>query len=180
MQPAEQQLCKIETRLCACGPLDDGIALCQTFFGQTAVQSFAEVQTIPGAKKEQTLEERQTREVGRSKIPPRSRLAKSAKQARVRPGLMLRLMDLFSSNHVTFLDPGPGPSFMALIKEEVLRASRPVHGKYSQPSREESTTGPIDVYTTPRRAREGPGTSSYTFVPSHAFNACHSLRSSNL
>ena len=26
------------------------------FFGQTAVQSFAEVQTIPGVKKEQTLE----------------------------------------------------------------------------------------------------------------------------
>ena len=37
--------------------------------------------------------------------------------------------------------------------------------------------GPIGVYTTPRRAREGPGTSSYTFVPSHAFNACQRLRS---
>ena len=36
---AAAQLCKIETRLCASGPLDDGIALCQTFFGQTATSA---------------------------------------------------------------------------------------------------------------------------------------------
>ena len=58
--------------------------------------------------------------------------------------------------------------------------SRPVGGKYSQLARRKVQRGPIGVYTTPRRAREGAGTSSYTFVPSHAFNACQHLRSSNL
>ena len=47
---AAAQFCKFETRLRASGPLDDGIALCQTFFGQTVVQMM-EVQTIPEAKK---------------------------------------------------------------------------------------------------------------------------------
>ena len=68
---AAAQFCKIETRLCACGPHCDGIALCQTF-SVKQVCSLAlpmeEVQTIPGGKKEETLDERQTREVPTSKI----------------------------------------------------------------------------------------------------------------
>ena len=134
-----------------------GLPCVKLFFGQTGLalcSANAGVQTIPEAKKEQTLDERQTREVGPSKIPPRSRLAKSGtKQARVRPGRMLRLMDFFSSNHIKFLDPGPGPpSFMTLIKE-VGAMSRPVGGKYSQLARRKVQRGPIGVYTTPRRSR---------------------------
>ena len=68
---AAAQFCKIETRLCACGPHCDGIALCQTF-SVKQVCSLAlpmeEVQTITGGKKEETLDERQTREVPTSKI----------------------------------------------------------------------------------------------------------------
>ena len=44
-------------------------------------------------------------------------------------------------------------------------------------SRESTTLGPNGAVHT--QAREGPGTSSYTIVPSHALKACQHLRSSS-
>ena len=73
---------------------------------------------------------------------------------------MLRLVDLFSSNHITFLDPN-------------LIAGC---GKYSQSGKYDAGSNGA-VHT---QAREGPGTSSYTIVPSHALKACQHLRSSSL
>ena len=75
---------------------------------------------------------------------------------------MLRLIDLFPQNHI------PGSKFDSSHYEQAVESTL---------SRESTTLGPNGAVHT--QAREGPGTSSYTIVPSHALKACQHLRSSS-